>query len=134
MPKLTISDVARRVGMRPSAIRYYEHEAIIPAATRVSGQRRYGVGAVYQLAVLRRAQEAGFSLEEIRLLFSGFRKAIPISARWRRIAEKKQIELDAQILRIQSMKDLLRKLETGCRCETVEQCGACIQGVAASSR
>lgn len=112
--------------MRPSAIRYYEQEKIIPAAPRVSGQRRYGLGAVYRLAVLRRAQEAGFTLDEVRQLFSGFRRAVPLSARWRRMAENKQIELDGQMRRIQSRKELLTELETGCLCESVEECGASI--------
>jgi MerR family redox-sensitive transcriptional activator SoxR len=134
MPQLTISEVARRVGVRPSAIRYYEQQAIIPSAPRVSGQRRYGSGAVYQLAVLRRAQEAGFTLEEIRQLLCGFRKADPVSARWRRMAQQKQLDLDDQMAKLQSMKDLLKRFETGCRCETVEECGASIQNAAALSR
>jgi MerR family redox-sensitive transcriptional activator SoxR len=123
MPQLTISEVARRVGLRPSAIRYYELAGILPAPARVSGQRRYGVAAVYRLAVLRRAQEAGLTLEEIRQLFTGLAKASPFSAMWRRAAAKKQVELEAQLVRIQSMKDLLSKIENGCHCETVEECG-----------
>ena len=124
MAELTISQVARQVGLRPSAVRYYEQERILPAARRVSGQRRYGVGAVYQLAVLRRAQEMGFTLEEIRQLFSGFRKSTPISTRWRKMAERKKIELEAQIDRVQTMKTLITRLEAGCHCDTVSQCGA----------
>ncbi len=110
--------------MRPSAIRYYEQIKILPAAPRIGGQRKYDLAAVHQLAVLRRAQEAGFTLDEIRLLFFGFSKSTTISARWRSIAALKQTELDAQMKRIQEMKDLLRSLETRCQCETVNQCGA----------
>ena len=124
MALLTISEVARQVGVRPSAIRYYEQIKILPVAARIAGQRKYTLGAVHQLAVLRRAQEAGFTLDEIRLLFFGFSKSTTISARWRNIAAKKQIELDAQIMRIQQMKDLLKSLETRCQCDTVNQCGA----------
>ena len=124
MAQLTISEVARQVGLRPSAIRYYEQMKILPPARRVSGQRRYDAGTVHELAVLRRAQEVGFTLDEIRQLFSGFRKSTPISTRWRKIAETKHAELDAQISRIQSMKELLKRLEACCRCETVHQCGA----------
>jgi DNA-binding transcriptional MerR regulator len=89
----------------------------------MSGQRRYDVGTVYQLAVLRRAQEVGFTLDEVRQLFSGFRKSTPLSARWRSIAERKHQELDAQLARIQSMKDVLTKLQACCKCETANQCG-----------
>ena len=124
MPPLTISEVARQVGLRPSAIRYYEQMKILPAARRISGQRRYDLSAVHQLAVLRRAQEVGFTLEEIRQLFFGFRKSTPLSKRWRKIAARKQIELDAQLNRIQAMKDLLERLQSVCECDTLNQCGA----------
>lgn len=123
MTQLSISEVARQVGLRPSAIRYYEQMRILSPARRVSGQRRYDVGVVYQLAVLRRAQEVGFTLEEIRQLFFGFGKS-PISTRWNKIAEKKLAELDARLAQIQTMKDLLHRLRTCCRCDTVDQCGA----------
>jgi len=124
MASLTISEVARNVGLRPSAIRYYERMGILLPPRRVSGQRRYEVAAVHQLAVLRRAQEIGFTLEEIRQLFFGFAKSTPISARWRELAGKKIIELDARIAQVRSMKDLLLRMERNCRCDTVERCGA----------
>ncbi len=41
MSQLTISEVARQVGLRPSAIRYYERLGILPPALCRSGQRRY---------------------------------------------------------------------------------------------
>ena len=124
MALLLISEVARQLGLRPSAIRYYEQIGILPPARRIAGQRRYDASVIYRLAVVRRAQEAGFSLDEIRQLFFGFRKRMPISERWKKIAETKLAELDAMIERIQTMKDLLEKLQTNCRCETVDQCGA----------
>ena len=126
MAQLTIAEVARQVGLRPSAIRYYEQIQILPAARRVSGQRKYDTSTVYQLTVLKRAKEVGFTLTEIRQLFSGFKNPTPISARWRKLAEAKQAELDAQLLRIQSMKDLLYRLQTRCPCDTVSECGAAI--------
>jgi MerR family redox-sensitive transcriptional activator SoxR len=124
MAPLSISEVARQVGLRPSAIRYYEQLRILPPARRVSGQRRYDVAVLHQLAVLRRAQQSGFTLNEIRQLFFGFGKATPISARWNQIADRKLQELDARMKEIQSMKDLLRDLQSCCRCESVDQCGA----------
>jgi MerR family redox-sensitive transcriptional activator SoxR len=124
MAQLTISEVARQVGVRPSAIRYYEQRKVLPPARRVSGQRRYDDTTVYRLAVVRRAQDAGFSLDEVRQLFFGFRESTPISERWRKIAEGKIAELETRMAQIQSMKDLLQSLTTRCRCETVDQCGA----------
>jgi DNA-binding transcriptional MerR regulator len=126
MDLLPISEVARQAGVPASAIRYYESRKILPAPVRISGQRRYSMAVVYQLAVVRRAQEAGFSLEEIRRLFFGFQNTMPVSARWQRLAQDKLAELNARMAQLQSMKDLLERLRTRCRCETVAECGAAI--------
>src|SRR4051812_21636405 len=123
MAELTISQVARQVGLRPSAIRYYEEIGILPPARRASGQRRYDRSTVRRLAVVRRAQEAGFSLEEIRLLVLGAGRASPLSARWQNAADSKIAELDARIALIREMRELLLTIRGGCRCETVEECG-----------
>lgn len=124
MGQLTISEVAGRVGLRASAIRYYEQVGILAPARRVSGQRRYDGAVVQRLAVMRRAQEVGFTLEEIRELFGGSGKGTPVSTQWKNIARRKLVELDAQIERIRTMKGLLQNLQTQCVCETIEQCGA----------
>jgi MerR family redox-sensitive transcriptional activator SoxR len=120
----SISELGLRVGLRASAIRYYEQIGILERARRVNGQRRYDETALYRLAVVRRAQEAGFTLDEIRQLFFGFSQSTPVSERWKKIAERKTIELNARLKQIQSMRRLLKKLETCCQCETVERCGA----------
>src|SRR5689334_4541669 len=110
MAELTISEIARQVGLQPSAIRYYEQRKLLPPARRVSGQRRYDTASLHRLAVVRRAQEAGFSLDEIRRLFFGFGAATPVSARWKKMAEGKIAELEAQMEHIRSMKLLLERL------------------------
>jgi MerR family redox-sensitive transcriptional activator SoxR len=124
MALLSISDVARRAGMRPSAIRYYEEAGVLPAPRRVSGQRRYDDGVLEWLAVVRAAQSSGFTLAEIRGLLFGFRRGTPLGARWRKVASAKIEELDAKLREIQAMKELLQRLQANCRCETVQQCGA----------
>jgi DNA-binding transcriptional MerR regulator len=77
MSHLSISEVARHVGLRSSAIRYYEQLGILPPAERISGQRRYDRTVLYRLAVVQRARQAGFALDEIRALFFGFTSATP---------------------------------------------------------
>jgi MerR family redox-sensitive transcriptional activator SoxR len=123
MAEFTISEVARQANLRPSAIRYYERIRILPPARRVSGQRRYEMGAVYRLAVVRRAQAAGFTLDEIRRLFFGFAKRATASQRWRTLAEHKIAELDSRIEELQRMKDVIERLRARCQCDTLDQCG-----------
>ena len=128
MRQLSISEVGRRLGLRTSAIRYYEQIGILAPARRVSGQRRYDQTVLYRLAVVRRAQEAGFTLDEIRVLFFGFAPSVRVSERWKKIAKQKMAELDAKIAQIQSMRAVLKKLQSCCDCKTVERCGAAMLG------
>lgn len=58
---LSISEVAKQIGLRPSAIRYYEQIGILPAAQRASGQRRYDLTVIHRL-VIQRARQTGFTL------------------------------------------------------------------------
>ena len=67
-PELTIGEVARRAGVAPSAIRYYESIGLLPEPERESGQRRYEESVIGKLAFVGVAQSAGFSLEEIKEL------------------------------------------------------------------
>lgn len=123
MSQLTISQVARQVRLKPSAIRYYEQIGILPPAARVSGQRRYDMTVIYRLAIIQRARQMGFTLDEIRQLFFGFRPVTRASERWSRLSRKKMQELDDLVHEIKGMQQLLRKMMRRCRCETLDQCG-----------
>jgi MerR family redox-sensitive transcriptional activator SoxR len=118
---LSIGEVARRTGVRPSALRYYEETGILPTPARVSGKRRYDAGVVRRVDLLRFAQQAGFSLDEIKTLFHGFGSETPLSARWRSLARKKMGELDELAERIKRMRSAL-ELSLKCDCVRVEDC------------
>lgn len=123
MPRLSISEVAHRVRLRPSTIRYYEKLGILPAPERISGQRRYDKTVLYRLAVVQRARQAGFRLDEIRSLFFGFEGGTRAEARWRKLADRKLAELDALSAEIKGMRALLKKMKAKCHCSTLEVCG-----------
>jgi len=126
MPQLTISQVAHHVGLNPSAIRYYERLGILPRADRIGGKRRYDRTVLYRLAVVQRARQAGFALDEIKALFVGFAEGTRADARWRRLADRKSTELRALAERIATMQALLEKLKANCHCKTLEICGKAI--------
>jgi MerR family transcriptional regulator, redox-sensitive transcriptional activator SoxR len=119
---LTIGDLAARVGVRTSTLRYYEDEGLLVPAGRVSGQRRYDPGAIEALTVIRFCRALGFSLDEIRTLLTvprGSRK----KTRWRGLVDEKLGELEAGIERAQAMKALLQ-VSRDCDCVDLEQCAA----------
>jgi MerR family transcriptional regulator, redox-sensitive transcriptional activator SoxR len=119
---LTIGEVARRAGLRTSAIRYYEDMGVLPRPERVyGGHRRYSARVFQQLAFIQLAQQAGFSMAEIQTLVTGFDENAPLGVRWRTLAEQKLAELEELIARAQGMK---RILENGirCRCLNLDEC------------
>jgi MerR family transcriptional regulator, redox-sensitive transcriptional activator SoxR len=120
---MTISEAARRTGLQASAIRYYEQIGLLPAAARVSGQRRYDTSILYRLAIIQRGRQLGFTLDEIRQLFFGFREVTSASQRWRMLNQKKLAELDTLLQGIKAMQRLLRKMNQKCHCKTLDQCG-----------
>ena len=119
--ELTIGDVARQSGIAPSALRYYESVGLLQPARRVNGQRRFAPNAVRILTTIRFAQEAGFTVDEIRTLFHGFGADVPPPVRWQKLAGKKMAELDAMVARVERMR---RALSTAmqCGCLTIEDC------------
>lgn len=126
MDELAIGEVARRVGIRTSALRYYERIGLLPAPKRVSGRRRYDERTVQMLKVIQLAQGAGFTVAEIQTLLHGFTPDTPPAARWQPLARKKLEELDALIVRAQQMKQVLA---TGlnCGCLRLEDCAVVLE-------
>jgi MerR family redox-sensitive transcriptional activator SoxR len=119
---LAISDVARLFGLRTSAIRYYERVGILPPPMRRNGQRRYDNSALFRLAVVQRARETGFTLEEIRELFFGFPSRTRPPKRWHQLSERKIAELREQMKRLKLMETLLGRVED-CQCNALDECG-----------
>jgi len=115
---LAISDVARVFGLRTSAIRYYEQVGILPSPMRKNGQRRYEKSVLFRLAVVQRARESGFTLNEIRELFFGFRSATRPPKRWHDLSERKIAELRIRMKQLKFMETLLKQMQA-CRCDAI---------------
>ena len=117
---MTISALARQAGLRPSAIRYYESIGLLPPASRRNGQRIYDVGALRRLAVVQKAQQAGFSLDEARAVVQS---PDSLSEVWNAIATRKLEELEVEINRLKGRQELIRRVQVNCRCRNADQCG-----------
>ena len=119
---LAISEVARVFGLRTSAIRYYEQIGILPPPLRKNGQRCYDKSVLYRLAVVQRAREMGFTLDEIRELFFGFEPGTSPPKRWHQVSKRKIAELRNRMKRLKMMETLLKRMEK-CHCAALEECG-----------
>ena len=118
---LTIGQLARRFGLKTSAIRYYEANGILPEPARRNGQRRYGPDAVRRMEVLDVAKRAGFSLDEARVLLRGADAGTPAFESLRELATRKLPEVEALIARADAMREWLL-IATGCSCTTLDVC------------
>jgi MerR family redox-sensitive transcriptional activator SoxR len=124
---MTIGELAREAGLRPSAVRYYESLGLLPAPERRSGRRVYSDGAVAHLAVVQFALATGFTLRETRQLVRGFSASTRAGDRWRALAGVKLVEVERLIAQAEAMRILLTRVSE-CRCETLLECGRALAG------
>jgi MerR family redox-sensitive transcriptional activator SoxR len=94
------------MGLRSSAIRYYERLGLIPKPPRVSGRRRYDDRVLERLAMVRFAKHVGFSVAEIKVLLGGV-EGRPPTERWRKLAAAKVAQVDAFAARAREIRTLL---------------------------
>lgn len=108
---LTIGNVARRVGIRPSAIRYYEKQGMLQPAVRGSnGYRFYSDDAVNLLRFVKRAQSLGITLKEIKPLLNLASRGQRPCSHVKQITRNHLEEIDAKIHELQALRDELRSL------------------------
>jgi DNA-binding transcriptional MerR regulator len=67
---MDIAEAARRSGMPASTLRFYEDKGLIASVGRQGARRVFSPGVLDQLALISLGQAAGFSLDEIRSMFS----------------------------------------------------------------
>lgn len=69
MSNMNIGELAKRSGLTPSRIRFYESIGLLKMVERrPNGYRTYPREALVLLELIATAQQAGFSLDEIRVL------------------------------------------------------------------
>ena len=118
---MKIGELARRAGLNASAIRYYEKLSLLAPPQRTGGQRRYPSDALHRVLLIRFASDMGFTLAEIKLFLSGLRDNAPVGPRWKRLTNRKLLEVDQNIARSLKLKSLLQNL-LHCRCASLQQC------------
>jgi MerR family redox-sensitive transcriptional activator SoxR len=110
MAEMTITEVASQTGIRPSALRYYESIGLLPAPAREGGRRRYDESVLQRLEIIRTAQQAGFTLDELRILFDEILDSADPGVQWHDLIQRKLQELSALLNNVVSMKRLLEDI------------------------
>jgi DNA-binding transcriptional MerR regulator len=101
---MDIAEVARRSGVRASALRYYEEKGLIASVGRDGLRRRFAPGVLDQLALISLGQAAGLSLDQIRtMLAPDGRPRVD-----RHLLAQKADEIDATVKRLRAVSRGLR--------------------------
>ncbi|HEY3503045.1 MAG TPA: MerR family transcriptional regulator [Actinocatenispora sp.] len=114
---LDIAEVARRSGLTPSALRFYERRGLIGPDGRNGLRRTYRPEVLTRLARIRAAATAGFSLRQIAALLTDR----PTDAALRRLVAERAREVDAQIEHLTAIRESLHHAET-CRHPSLAAC------------
>jgi len=113
--RMKIGEVADRGGVNLQTIRYYEREGLLPQPPRLpSGYRVYTQPTVRRVRFIKRAQELGFTLSEIRELLSLRLDHERDRSEVRAIAEAKVADIAEKIRTLTAMKEALVRLTEHC--------------------
>ncbi len=110
---LTIGKIARAAGVNVETVRYYQRIGIIAEPPKpVEGYRVYPADTVERICFIKRAQQLGFSLQEIaELLELGDGHCHDVQLR---AAEKRDL-IDQQINDLKNLRNTLDKLIRACQ-------------------
>lgn len=108
MERLLIGGLARRAGVTPQTIRYYESLGLLTPPRRTpAGYRRYGPEAATELAFIKKAQALGFSLDEIKRILDLSRAGRAPCSTVLALAREHLADLDRRIAQLQALRQQL---------------------------
>lgn len=95
---LTIGQLAKQVGMKTSALRYYEEQGLLtPTSRGENGYRLYDDNAASTVQFIQRAQRLGFALSDINQLLHGLTQESLDEATIVRIAEERYMAIESEV-------------------------------------
>jgi DNA-binding transcriptional MerR regulator len=113
---LQIGQVAQKTGLSVDAIRFYEKAGLLPRPARTQGgYRLYQETEVADLEFIQKAQQLGFSLNEIRELFSIQRHPHEVCVHVRDLIAQKLGVVRAKIAELQRLETELAGALRQCR-------------------
>ena len=125
MRNLTIGRVAKACGVGVETVRYYQRRGLLAEPERpAGGVRRYGDDTAARLGFIRRAQNVGFTLDEVKTLLKlgetpNCRGARALAARKLELVKARRRDLE-RVRR--ALTELIGRCDTGRerRCPIIE--------------
>lgn len=109
------SEVATRAGVNVQTLRYYERRGLLGRPPRTaSGYRQYPDDAVRIVRFVKRAQDLGFTLDEVEQLLRLRRVSPSRRGSVRALATAKITDIDTRIQQLTAMRAALDKMLSAC--------------------
>ena len=116
-----ISEAAAQAGVNVQTIRYYERRGLLPpSARRPSGYRELPDEAVRVVRFIKRAQDLGFSLDEVAELLRLRRSKDRAKAQ--AVAGRRLKQIEQKLAELSAMRDALTHLVHTCRGGATPHC------------
>jgi len=109
---LTIGRLARAADVGVETIRYYQDRKLLPVPKSEGAFRYYPMSLVERIRFIKRAQELGFSLKEVRELLELEDGADRNSIR--RVAGDRLAQIEAKLADLRRMQRVLKELVAEC--------------------
>jgi MerR family redox-sensitive transcriptional activator SoxR len=119
---LPIAEIARRSGVRASALRFYEERGLIRAERSAGGQRRFVRSTLRRIAFILFAQKIGLSLDEVAAELAKLPDGrTPTKADWEKLSGSWTGRIDERIAELQRLREGLTSC-IGCGCLSLDHC------------
>lgn len=115
MAHLSIGDLARATGVKPTTIRWYEGEGLLPAPARSEGgHRAYTEAHLRRLGFIRHARELGFAMPAIRQLLDLADRPDSDCGAAHRAATAQVAAIDAKLRQLRALRAELARVAAAC--------------------
>ena len=120
---MRIGTAAVQAGVNVQTLRYYERRGLLPKPPRrVSGYREFPDDAVRMVRFIKRAQDLGFTLDEVEELLRLRNDKRRDRGRIRAVAERRVRQIEGKIAELQAMKKALSRLVHCCHEGSTLEC------------
>lgn len=121
---LSIGEVAERVGIATSAVRFYEKEGLISSIRTAGNQRRYPRHVLRRLSIISYAKRLGIPLTEVAEVFAQLPPdRMPSKRDWTKISQRWTKLLDERRRQLEALQTELAAC-IGCGCLSLNNCNA----------
>ena len=112
---MTIGTLAKKSEVTVEAVKFYEKEGLLPKPPKPSsGFRSYPLDYVSRISFIKRAQELGFTLREVKELFKLRADKKATCGQVMKKTDEKLIEVERKIQDLQQMRKSLKQIRECC--------------------